>query len=112
METIRLENAIHGAIFNKNVKGIKKVKDFYKDATADIDISGLRINVINEQIVVFKWILEHPDYDFNSLFDGYFAQFYSNEELFNYFKVYFEDINFLLKRYKEKKFIIKLSDFK
>jgi hypothetical protein len=110
METKRLENAIHGAIFNKNVKGIKKVKDFYKDATADIDISGLRINVVNEQIEVFKWILEHPDYDFISLFEGYFAQFYTNEELFSYFKVYYEDINFILKRYNEKKFIIKYSD--
>lgn len=111
METKRLENAIHGAIFNKNVKGIKEIKDFYKDIDYS-DSSKMDIKIINEQIEIFKWILEHPDYDFNSLFDGYFAQFYTNEELFNYFKVYYEKNIFLLKRYKEKKFIIKYSDFK
>jgi hypothetical protein len=111
METIRLENAIHGAIFNKNVKGIKEVKDFYKDYNY-CDISSNDNNNLNNQIEVFEWILENPDYDFNSLFDGYFAQFYTNDELFNYFKVYHENILYKIKRYNEKKFIIKYSDFK
>jgi len=110
MEIKRLENAIHSAIFNQNIKAIKEVKDFYKDISYS-DASKVNTKFVNDQIEVFDWILENLDYDFNSLFDGYFAQFYTNEELSKYFKVYFESLKFVIKRYDEKKFIIKYSDF-
>ena len=110
MEEKRLIEAIHGAIFNKDVKGIKDVKDFYKHATNDIDISKLKLDIIKEQKEVFEWILQHPEYNFNALFEGYYIPFYSNKELFNYFNVYYQKIVFTLDKYNKKEFVIKLKD--
>ncbi|VXB82615.1 conserved hypothetical protein [Flavobacterium sp. 9AF] len=110
MEEKKLETAIHNAIFNKDVKGIKKIKDFYKDAIEDIDLSNLKIDYIEDQKVVFEWILENPDYNFNALFDGYFSQFYTNQELYDYFKVYTKKLIFMLEKYNKKDYLIKISE--
>jgi len=110
VEEKRLIYIIHGAIFNKDVKGIKEVKDFFKNSNGDI--SKLDFKIIKEQKEVFEWIFEHPNYDFNGLFDNYFAQFYSNKELLDYFKIYYKRVLFLEKKYSKKEFFIKPEDFK
>ena len=115
MEAKRLNEVIHGAIFGKNIRDYKEVKDFYKDAISDVDISGLKINIISEEKEVLEWILDHPEFDFNSLFDNYYLEHesysYKNEELLQYFKVYYETLIFKLNKYNKKEFLIKLSEF-
>jgi len=107
MEEKRLINAIHGAIFRKDVKNIKSVKDFYQDATGDINISNIKLDVVNEHKEVLEWILEHPEYDFNSLYETH----YTNQELNRYFKVYYDKLIYMINRHNNKNYIIKPTDF-
>lgn len=65
------------------------------------------MDVVNEQKEVFEWILANPDYDFNSLFE----MRYTNKELYEYFKVYYERILFLIKKYNNKEYTITPEDF-
>ncbi|WBX76586.1 hypothetical protein PG911_18540 [Tenacibaculum ovolyticum] len=73
------------------------------------------MDVIKEQKEVFEWILAHPNYDFNALFDNYYLEHerygYTNDEFYEYFKVYYDDLLFTLDKYSKKEFIIKLEDF-
>lgn len=114
METKKLNEAIHAAIFGKNIRQYKEVKDFYKDAISDIDISNLKINIVKEEKEIFEWILDHPDYDFNALFDNYYLKKemynYTNEEFYEYFKVYYKTLIFKLEKYNKKDYLIKLSE--
>lgn len=108
MEQKRIINAIHAAVLNRNIKNIKSIGDFYKDASGDIDISNLRLDVVNEHKEVFEWILDNPNYNFNGLFDTQF----SNNELYNYFTIYYQDLLFKLDKFSKKEFFIKPSSFK
>lgn len=110
MEEKKLIDAIHGAIFNKDVKRIKEIKDFFKDINFS-DLSKMDIKIATENKEIFEWILNHPDYDFNSLFDNYYKKYYSNQELYEYFKVYYKKTVFIIEKYNKKQFIIKPSDF-
>ncbi|MFN4362477.1 hypothetical protein [Chryseobacterium hispalense] len=56
---------------------------------------------------IFEWIIQHPEYDYKGLLESH----YSNEELFRFFKIYYEDILYVLDRYFKEDYIIKYSDF-
>jgi|GEM_PF-1405424 len=105
MEEKRLSNTIHGTVFNKNILKIQSVKDFYTDITK-VDISNMNMEIVNENKTVFEWILENPDYDFNSLFETH----HTNEELLRYFKIYYQNLVYIIDRYHKKDFIIKPDD--
>lgn len=106
MEEKRLSITIHGAVFNKNILKINSVKNFYTDITK-VDISNMNMEIVNENKKVLEWILENPDYDFNSLFETH----YTNQELFSYFKIYYQNLIYIINRYNKKDFIIKPDDF-
>ena len=89
MEKKKLSDAIHSATFNENIKSIKSIKDIYSEIKY-ADISNLKISVVEEEIEVFKWILENPDYDFNSLLESR----YTKQELFEYFKIFYQGGNY------------------
>jgi hypothetical protein len=88
MEEKKISIAIIAAIYGKNIRNIKTVKDLYKDATGNIDISNIKHNILLEHKKIFEWILNNPSYDFNSLFETGFT----NEELLKFFKVYYQNI--------------------
>ena len=113
MEKQKLNEAIHKAVFGKNIKNIREIGDFYKDINLK-DISNLNHNVVNEQKEVFEWIFENPNYDFNGLFDNHYLERYgfTNEEFLRYFKVYYDDLLFIIDKYNKKEFLIKSEDFK
>jgi len=114
MEEQQLNDAIHGAIFERNIRKYKEIKDFYKEINFS-DLSNIKIEILNDKIKVFEWILANPEYDFNALFDSYYLEHekygYTNEELYKYFEIYYEDLLFTLDRYKRKEYIIKLDDY-
>lgn len=114
MEEERLNEAIHGAIFSKNIRKYKEVKDFYKEIDS-VDISNVKLDIVNEQKEVFEWVLANPNYDFNALFDNYYLEHekygFTNEEFYDYFKIYYNDLLFILDKHSKKEFIIKIEDF-
>ena len=106
MEENKILDAIHGATLNYSVRKIKELKDFYSDVTY-VSLKNLNLVKVKETKEVMEWILQHPNYDFNSLL----PTIYSNEELYEYLKVYYENILFEIDCYNRGKFIIKPSDF-
>jgi len=97
---------IDGSMFRRNIRNIHSLKDMYKNMTADCDISNIKIDNFLETKRVFEWILEHPEYDYKTLIESD----YSNEMLYNYFKIYYEDIIFTLDKYFSGDYLIRLSE--
>ncbi|GFD75538.1 hypothetical protein MHM83_02975 [Tenacibaculum sp. Mcav3-52] len=112
MEEQKIEEALHSAIYGKNIKKIKELKDFFKDIEKG-DISGIDIELLKSKKEIFRWIVDNPNYDFNKLFDNYFLinNNYSNNDIYEYAKLFYERIQFFIDKYDKKEFIIKYEDF-
>lgn len=106
MDTKILDDTLHGILCFKKVKQIYTHKDLYKSVTRDIDLTKLKIDVTLRHKEVLEWVLQHPEYDYKELLES----LYSNEELFRFFKVSYEDTLFKLNKYFSGDYIIKLSE--
>lgn len=106
MDEILLEDVLHSALCFRKVKQIYTHKDMYKFITADIDLSNLKIDIVLKNKEVFEWVKQHPEYDYKKLLKSP----YSNEELFRFFNIYYEDIIFKLNKYFSEDYLIKLSE--
>lgn len=90
----------------KKISQIYTLKDIYKDIIADCDLSNIELDKFIKNKEVFEWIIEHPEFDYKGLLESH----YSNDELFRFFKIYYESIIFKLDKYFRGDFIIKLSE--
>lgn len=106
MEDKLILDVIHAAVWRKRVSQIFTLKDIYKNVQEDVDLTNLQIDVVLRNKEVFEWILQHPEFDYKGLLESH----YSNEELFRFFKIYYESIIFKLDKYFRGDFIIKLSE--
>jgi len=78
----------------------------YKDMTGDSDLSNLKIDIVLKNKEIFEWIIQHPEYDYKELLESP----YSNEELFSFFKIYYEDITYTLNKYFSGDYVIRVSE--
>ncbi|AZB31174.1 MULTISPECIES: hypothetical protein [Chryseobacterium] len=106
MEQKLILDAIHGAVWRKKIREIFTLKDMYKDMTGDSDLSNLKIDIVLKNKEIFEWIIQHPEYDYKELLESP----YSNEELFRFFKIYYESIIFKLNKYFSGDYTIRLSE--
>ncbi|WEK69023.1 MAG: hypothetical protein P0Y62_14355 [Candidatus Chryseobacterium colombiense] len=106
MEDKIISDAIHAAISRKRLSQIYTHRDMYKNINYR-DISDINIDGVLKSKKIFEWIIEHPNYDYKGLLESH----YSNEELFRFFKIYYEDIIYTLNRFFKEDYIIKYSDF-
>lgn len=106
MEDRLILDVIHAAVWRKRISQIYTHKDMYKLVTGDIDLTNLKIDIVLRNKEVFEWIIEHPEYDYKSLLESH----YSNEELFRFFKIYYEDIIYTLNKYFSGDYLIRLSE--
>jgi len=104
METKELDEILHGILCFKKVKTIFNLKDLNKNES---DISNLKLDITLKIKKTLEWVLENPEYDYKGLLESP----YSNEELFRFFKIYYEDVIFKLNKYFSGDYIIKPSDF-
>jgi len=98
----------HAAVWRRPIKDIFTLKDMYKNVTEDIDISQIDIDYHLNAKKSFEWIIENPNYDYKELLESP----YSNEELFRFFKIYYEDIIYTLNKYFSGDYVIRLSEIK
>lgn len=106
MEDKLILDATHAAIWRQRISQIYEHKDMYKHINFR-DISNINIEGVLKKKEIFEWIIEHPEYDYKKLLESH----YNNEELFRFFKIYYEDILYTLDRYFKEDYIIRLSDF-
>lgn len=106
MEEKLILDATHAAIWRQRISQIYTLKDIYKHINYR-DISSINIDGVLKKKEIFEWIIQHPEYNYRGLLESH----YSNEELFRFFKIYYEDILYVLDRYFKEDFIIKYSDF-
>jgi hypothetical protein len=99
-------DATHAAIWRQRISQIYEHKDMYKHISSK-DVSSMNIDGVLKKKEIFEWIIQHPEYDYKGLLESH----YSNEELFRFFKIYYEDILYVLDRYFKEDYIIKYSDF-
>lgn len=99
-------DAIHAAVWRKRVSQIYTHKDMYKFVTGDIDLSNLKIDIVLKNKEIFEWIIKHPEYDYKGLLESP----NTNEDLFRFFTIYYEDILFKLNKYLSGDYLIKLSE--
>ncbi|WDF47807.1 hypothetical protein PQ459_04845 [Chryseobacterium sp. KACC 21268] len=107
MNDNKLQQKINIAMFRKNISSIHSLKDIYKNLSGEYDLKNIDIDILLETKKVFEWILEHPEYNYTQFSDYE----YSNEILYNYFKIYYQDILYRLDKYFKEDYIIKYSDF-
>lgn len=96
----------HAAIWRQRISQIYEHKDMYKHISSK-DVSSMNIDGVLKKKEIFEWIIKHPEYNYKGLLESH----YSNEELFRFFKIYHEDILYMLDRYFKEDYIIKYSDF-
>ncbi len=106
MENKLILEAIHGAVWRKKISQIYTLKDIYKDMIADCDLSNIELDKFIKNKEVFEWIIEHPEYDYKGLLESH----YSNEELFRFFKIYYENLIFILNKYFSGDYVIRISE--
>ena len=109
----QLIETLHLALHNSNIREFSEIKDFYKNIEYR-DLTKLSKSKISKSIKIFKWVVENPDYGFNQLFENYYENKfgYTDNDLYNYFKLYYKNLKFCLVKYERKEFIIRFSDFK
>ncbi len=106
MEDKLILDATYAAIWRQRVSQIYTHKDLYKHINFR-DISNINIDGVLKRKEIFEWIIQHPEYDYKSLLDSK----NSNEDLFRFFKIYYQDILYILDRHFKEYCIIKYSDF-
>lgn len=106
MEDKLILDATHAAVWRKRVSQIYTHKDMYKFVTGDIDLSNLNIDIVLKNKEIFEWIVKHPEYDYKGLLESP----NTNEDLFRFFTIYYEDLIFILNKYLSGDYIIRLSE--
>jgi hypothetical protein len=106
MKKEKISDLLHEITYRKKITSYKKISDFYIDKE-ECNISNINLNDIDNQKEIISWLLNNPDYDFKSV---NYTEF-NNSEIFNYLKVYYDDLLFILDKYKKKEFIIRYEDF-
>ncbi|KFF28052.1 hypothetical protein [Chryseobacterium vrystaatense] len=96
----------HAAVWRRPIKHIFTPKDMYEHVIEDIDISEMNIDYHLNAKQIFEWIMQNPEYDYKGLLESQ----YSNEELFRFFKIYYEYIIFRLDKYFNGDYLIRLSE--
>lgn len=106
MEDKLILDAIHAAVWRKRISQISTHKDLYANIIEDIDLTNLNVDIVLRNKEVFEWIIQHPEYDYKGLLESR----NSNEELFRFFKIYYEDIIYTLNKYFSGDCVIRLSE--
>jgi len=106
MDTKILDDTLHGILCFQKVRQIYTQKDMYKNAKEDIDLTNLNIDVVLKNKEVIEWVVQHPEYDYKALLESH----YENEELNRFFKVYQLHNIFILEKYLNGDYLIRLSE--
>lgn len=106
MDKILLGDVLHSVLCFQKIKQIYTHKDMYRFTTADIDLSTLKVDIVLRNKEILEWVIQHPEYDYKKLLESP----YSNDELFRFFKIYYEDIIFKLNKYFTEDYFIRLSE--
>lgn len=106
MEKNKFSLMVITSTFNRDIRGIEKMRDLYPDDINEVDISNLIVNRVIEHKENLEWAISNPEYDFNSIYKTDFT----NSELLNFFKIYYEYVILTLESYEKKEFIIKLNE--
>lgn len=87
------------------IREIKNLKD-YCSQFRSIDSSKLKIDIAFKTKEELEWALAHPEFDFTSLLPTE----YTNSELYDFLKIYYEYILFSIEKYKKGEFVWTYKD--
>ncbi len=91
--------------FHLPLSKIKTLKDYYAHFNY-IDISKLKMDILIEKKAELEWAAKNPDFDFNSIL----KTDYTNEMLYNWLMIQYENTFFVLEKYQKEKFILTSDD--
>lgn len=84
---------------------INNLKDYYKTIIKK-DIIDVDIKLIKNIIEEVDWAIENPNYDFNSILETD----YSNKMLYDWFKIYKQNLLFIIDKFNQGQYVITADD--
>lgn len=90
---------------NTPLSKINTLKDYYNTFNS-VNIENLDVKIFHNTLKELDWALSNPNYEFNNILETD----YSNETLLKWFKIYRQNVLFILENYEKGNYILTAKD--